>query len=74
MKNTLCAENGTSECSIIDARQNRHFRMRRYRRKKKSSLLCFIPKKCKSKKFLETPKEAVFKISSHSDDGGSRRH
>ncbi len=59
--------------SIITATQNHHVRERQYRRKKK--VICYASyRKSLKIKSIKTPKEAVFKISSHSDDGGSRRY
>ena len=52
----------------IDACHNRLIPERRYRRKKKSFFLCILATKCKNIIFLGASKEAVLKISSHSDD------
>ena len=60
--------------SILDVCHIRLIRVRQYGRKKKTFLLCILAKILENIKFLEIPKEAVFKISSHSVHRGARRY
>ena len=60
--------------SILDVCHIRLIRVRQYGRKKKTFLLCILAKIIENIKFLEIPKEAVFKISSHSVHRGARRY
>jgi len=60
--------------SILDICHNRLIRVRQYGRKKKTFLLCILAKNLENIKFLEIPKEAVFKISSHSVHRWARRY
>ena len=60
--------------SILDVCHIRLIRVRQYGRKKKTFLLCILAKIIENIKFLEIPKEAVFKISSHSVHRGTRRY
>ena len=59
---------------ILDVCHNRLIWVRQYGRKKKTFLLCILAKNLENLKFLEIPKEAVFKISSHSVHRGTRQY